>query len=87
MSPVNGGNCVVRSNALICCRDQQVHIEATGEAVKIVGLTLDHGLLRTVPVANLFAERGAAPSSRRFIDLQPDGNGFDMLKGLLVSRK
>ena len=63
-------------------------IQATSQVVKIVGITPEHGLLRTVALnldrngQEVFG--GGAP--RTFVDLQPDGNGFDMVQGLLVSR-
>lgn len=40
---------------------------------RIVGITPDHGLLRTMP------EHGHG----EFIDLQPDGNSFDLMEGLI----
>ncbi|KAF8327396.1 class II aaRS and biotin synthetase [Cantharellus anzutake] len=45
--------------------------------VRLVGITADHGLLRAVP-----EDRGVA-RVQPYIDLQPDGNSFDMLKGLI----
>lgn len=55
--------------------------------VRIVGITADHGLLRTLP------ERGSVFDSSRglyspgaFIDLQPDGNSFDLMAGLIKSK-
>ncbi|KAG1884667.1 class II aaRS and biotin synthetase [Suillus subluteus] len=45
-------------------------------SVRIVGITPDHGLLRTVPMGG-----------GEFIDLQPDGNSFDMMKGLISTKK
>ena len=60
--------------------DQQVMLTTTmpHTKVRIVSITLDHGLLRTVP------ERGSV--SGGFIDLQPDGNSFDIMKGLIRSK-
>ncbi|KAG9307968.1 class II aaRS and biotin synthetase [Chiua virens] len=43
--------------------------------VRIVGITPDHGLLRTMPLGG-----------GQFIDLQPDGNSFDMMKGLIKTK-
>ncbi|KIJ63680.1 hypothetical protein HYDPIDRAFT_41077 [Hydnomerulius pinastri MD-312] len=43
--------------------------------VRIVSITTDHGLLRTVPL-----------SGGQYIDLQPDGNSFDMMKGLIRAK-
>jgi biotin---protein ligase len=47
------------------------------EEVKITGITTDYGLLETVSTSN---------SNKRFT-LQPDGNSFDMLKGLIVRKE
>ncbi|KAI0320429.1 hypothetical protein OF83DRAFT_1169368 [Amylostereum chailletii] len=46
------------------------------QQVRILGITPDHGLLRTLP------ERGAGG----FIDLQPDGNSFDIMAGLIKAK-
>lgn len=43
--------------------------------VRIMGITPDHGLLRTEPL-----------SGGQYIDLQPDGNSFDMMKGLIKTK-
>ena len=55
------------------------------KVVRIEGITLDHGLLRTIP------ERSGIPSARRgddveYIDLQPDGNSFDLMLNLIKSK-
>ncbi|KAF8626706.1 hypothetical protein AX15_004719 [Amanita polypyramis BW_CC] len=47
-------------------------------SVRIVGITLDHGLLRTVPIEK---EAGG-----EFIDLQPDLNSFDVMAGLIKEK-
>ncbi|KAM5539696.1 hypothetical protein V8D89_006509 [Ganoderma adspersum] len=47
--------------------------------VRIVGITPDHGLLRTLPEL----ERGG---SMEYIELQPDGNSFDLLAGLIKTK-
>ncbi|KAH0831195.1 class II aaRS and biotin synthetase [Lanmaoa asiatica] len=44
--------------------------------VRIAGITPDHGLLRTEPLGG-----------GQYIDLQPDGNSFDMLKGLIRTKQ
>ncbi|GJJ08069.1 hypothetical protein Clacol_002276 [Clathrus columnatus] len=56
--------------------DQQVVVNTVNPpvTVRIVGITDDFGLLRTVPEDS---SRGG------FIDLQPDGNSFDMMAGLI----
>lgn len=50
----------------------------THENVKarIVGITSDYGMLEVVDVNN---------SNQRYT-LQPDGNSFDMLKGLIIKK-
>ncbi|GAA5876717.1 hypothetical protein JCM3774_005925 [Rhodotorula dairenensis] len=70
-------------------QDQIVTLEETGQRVRIVGITPDHGLLRTVPMDAYASEYGreGPPSSSPYIDLQPDGNRFDILKGLIFSRR
>ncbi|KAJ8596280.1 class II aaRS and biotin synthetase [Rhizopogon salebrosus TDB-379] len=45
-------------------------------SVRIIGITPDYGLLRTMPL-----------NGGEFIDLQPDGNSFDMMKGLISTKK
>jgi len=59
-------------------RDQLVTLtnRTPHRSVRIVGITPDHGLLRTVPMGG-----------GEFIDLQPDGNSFDMMKGLISTKK
>lgn len=48
------------------------------KTVRIVGITLDHGLLRTVPVEGM---------SANFIDIQPDLNSFDVMAGLVKFKR
>lgn len=61
---------------------------------RIVGITSDYGLLRCVPIpdgptafvpADTFSPASWGPSkaSGQWIDLQPDGNSFDMLQNLI----
>ncbi|EPQ25994.1 uncharacterized protein PFL1_06449 [Pseudozyma flocculosa PF-1] len=68
-----------------------------GSKVRIVGISSDHGLLRAVRVGSsvtTWDERAWSSSSSRgggygvdeVIELQPDGNSFDMLKNM-VRRK
>jgi len=63
-------------------RDQLVTLETVSPPinVRIVGITPDHGLLRTLPEGS----RGAIED---FIDLQPDGNSFDMMAGLIKTKR
>jgi biotin--protein ligase len=49
--------------------------------VRITGITPDHGLLRTIPV------RTGWPSGEDgYIDLQPDGNSFDIMAGMIKTK-
>ena len=62
-------------------RDQEVTLTTVTPArkVRIVGITPDHGLLRTV------TEVGR-DGNMEYIDLQPDGNSFDLLAGLIKTK-
>jgi biotin--protein ligase len=46
------------------------------EKVKVVGITPDHGMLKVKSLDRL----------DKFYGLLPDGNRFDMMKGLLVQK-
>jgi biotin--protein ligase len=50
--------------------------------VRLVGITPDHGLLRTVP-----EELGDKVSENDYVDLRPDGNSFDLMNGLISTKK
>jgi biotin---protein ligase len=50
-------------------------------AVRIVGIT-DYGLLRTVP-----ERRAWGAEDEGFVDLQPDGNSFDMMAGMIKVKR
>jgi biotin---protein ligase len=56
---------------------------------KIVGISSDYGMLRAVPAGSTVSSGDAeawgksATSREPFIDLQPDGNSFDMLQNLI----
>lgn len=60
--------------------DKVVTIQESGQQVRIVGLTPEYGLLRTVSVDS----PAGAP---QYIDLEPDGNSFDMMQGLLKVKR
>ncbi|KAH7101647.1 biotin-protein ligase [Auriculariales sp. MPI-PUGE-AT-0066] len=66
-------------------RDQEVTLTTTTPhtRVRIVGLEPKYGLLRTLPTSA--AEASSNPFAREsaYIDLQPDGNSFDMFAGLI----
>ncbi|CDZ96867.1 Biotin holocarboxylase synthetase/biotin-protein ligase [Phaffia rhodozyma] len=80
--------------------DQLVHLQSTNPptAVRIETITLDYGLLRTRPVRKVdyggeydafdrlsLAKKKKAPEPE-FIDLQPDGNSFDMLANMIRTK-
>ena len=50
--------------------------------VRIVGITPEHGLLRTIPETRGYM----SPRGENFIDLQPDGNSFDLMAGLIKAK-
>jgi len=62
------------------------------QRVKIVGITPDYGLLRTLPISQSNPDdygwrgNGGFSQSSPFIDLQPDGNSFDIMAGLIKSK-
>jgi biotin--protein ligase len=65
------------------------------QRVKIVGITPDYGLLRTLPIGQNeigsyggrgYGGHGGFHQSSPFIDLQPDGNSFDIMAGLIKSK-
>ncbi|KAH9941532.1 hypothetical protein B0H21DRAFT_544431 [Amylocystis lapponica] len=63
--------------------DQLVTLTTTTppQKVRITGIT-EHGLLRTVPERDGWS----GVSRPEFVDLQPDGNSFDMLNGLIKTK-
>ncbi|KAJ6463936.1 class II aaRS and biotin synthetase [Mycena sanguinolenta] len=54
------------------------------QQVRITGITPDHGLLRTLPERTGWPSSGS--SEYGFIDLQPDGNSFDLMAGMIKSK-
>ena len=55
--------------------------------VRIVGITHDHGLLRTLPERTGWGVSARHGADAGYIDLQPDGNSFDIMMGLIKARK
>ena len=56
--------------------------------VRIVGITHEHGLLRTIPERTGWGRSGARHGvDDEYIDLQPDGNSFDIMMGLIKTKK
>ena len=55
--------------------------------VRIVGISPDHGLLRTIPVdAAPVISSNPFAAANQYIDLQPDGNSFDLMSGLIKTK-
>ncbi|KAI0643919.1 class II aaRS and biotin synthetase [Trametes meyenii] len=52
--------------------------------VRVVGITPDHGLLRTLPERD--GRGGGGGQGVEYIDLQPDGNSFDLMAGLIKTK-
>ena len=55
--------------------------------VRIVGITHDHGLLRTIPERTGWGMSARHGADDGYIDLQPDGNSFDIMMGLIKAKK
>jgi biotin---protein ligase len=55
--------------------------------VRIVGITHDHGLLRTIPERTGWGRGARHGVDDEYIDLQPDGNSFDIMMGLIKTKK
>lgn len=71
--------------------DQDVCLaDMPNEPRRIVGITSDYGLLRTVPRQASIRARDAcawcATPVPGVVDVQPDGNSFDMLQGLVKKK-
>jgi biotin--protein ligase len=63
----------------------------TPTPVRIVGITLDHGLLRTAPERGrwenpYFSSPSGGLAKEEYIDLQPDGNSFDLMSGMIKAK-
>lgn len=72
--------------------DQLVTLTATQTPtpVRIVGITLDHGLLRTMPergLSNPYFSSSVGKVEEEYIDLQPDGNSFDLMSGMIKTKR
>lgn len=69
-------------------RDQLVTLTTTTPhtAVRIVGITPDYGLLRTIPERSGMPRYSSSAREDDYIDLQPDGNSFDLMANLIKSK-
>ncbi|EPQ51931.1 class II aaRS and biotin synthetase [Gloeophyllum trabeum ATCC 11539] len=63
--------------------DQLVTVTSVSppQNVRICGITPEHGLLRTIP-----ERRAGGGMGVEYIDLQPDGNSFDLMQGLIKTK-
>ncbi|PPQ77939.1 hypothetical protein CVT25_015414 [Psilocybe cyanescens] len=68
--------------------DQLVTLTTTTPhtAVRIVGITPDYGLLRTIPERSGMPRYSSSAREDDYIDLQPDGNSFDLMANLIKSK-
>lgn len=80
-------------------RNQEVTLTTVEphQRLRIVGITPDHGLLRCVPISsgsNLYGRdvdggyddrtySASAAASSQYVELQPDGNSFDLMAGMI----
>jgi biotin--protein ligase len=73
------------ASSLFFDRDQVVTLTTTTphRQVRVVGITEDHGLLRTIPE---WSGTGRFGSTVEYVDLQPDGNSFDLMANLIKSK-
>ncbi|KAI0080436.1 hypothetical protein K474DRAFT_1689244 [Panus rudis PR-1116 ss-1] len=72
--------CIILSDQVVTITTSTPH-----RRVRIAGITPDHGLLRTIPERDAWISR--ANGGEDFIDLQPDGNSFDLMSGLIMTKK
>jgi len=70
----------IHSNEIV-----EVTTVTPAQRVRIVGITPDFGLLRTHAGWG-YGGYGGFHQSSPFIDLQPDGNSFDIMAGLIKSK-
>ncbi|CEH14264.1 Biotin holocarboxylase synthetase/biotin-protein ligase [Ceraceosorus bombacis] len=64
------------------------------QRARIVGIAADHGTLRAVPIESkltstspgAWGNAGSGIAEEPWIDLQPDGNSFDMIKNLIRTK-
>ena len=82
VSPLPGRISVIHS--LHFHRDQLVELTTVtpSQMVRIIGITSDFGMLRTMPERDGWAGGGDGS----YIDLQPDGNSFDLMAGLIKAK-
>jgi biotin--protein ligase len=55
--------------------------------VRIVGITHEYGLLRTIPERTGWGRSARHGVDDEYIDLLPDGNSFDIMMGLIKAKK
>lgn len=81
-------------------QDQEVTLTTVTphQKLRIVGITPDQGLLRCVPIEDTkltplyqrsvdgYADRTGNGTSGEFVDLQPDGNSFDLMSNMIKKK-
>ena len=77
------------SDGSIIISDQLVTLTTVDPPVpvRIIGITHDYGLLRTIPERTGWGRSARHGADDEYIDLQPDGNSFDIMMGLIKAKK
>ncbi|CAK9784004.1 biotin-ligase [Cutaneotrichosporon oleaginosum] len=56
------------------------------QRLRIVGITSDYGLLRCVPITSSSSIFGRETGNDEYVELQPDGNSFDLMAGMIKKK-
>ncbi|BEI87350.1 uncharacterized protein CcaverHIS019_0100680 [Cutaneotrichosporon cavernicola] len=56
------------------------------QRLRIVGITPDYGLMRCVPVTASSSIFGREVGNTEYVELQPDGNSFDLMAGMIKKK-
>lgn len=56
------------------------------QRLRIVGITPDYGLMRCVPITSSSSMFGRELRSTEYVELQPDGNSFDLMAGMIKKK-
>jgi biotin--protein ligase len=56
------------------------------QRLRIVGITPDYGLMRCVPITSSSSIFGREVGSAEYVELQPDGNSFDLMAGMIKKK-
>ncbi|GMK55012.1 hypothetical protein CspeluHIS016_0200680 [Cutaneotrichosporon spelunceum] len=56
------------------------------QRLRIVGITTDYGLMRCVPITSSSSIFGREVGNTEYVELQPDGNSFDLMAGMIKKK-